>query len=98
MAAFRWPEDRERLDWDILQHSPVCLYLSRDVLARHVAWLEQHGYLVRALDCAACPGEEAKKTASCRAVPRSETVFGLVVALNRNRVPLDVDRLSTLRG
>jgi NADH-quinone oxidoreductase subunit K len=34
------------------------------------------------------------------AVAASEVVvgLGLVVALNRNRVPLDVDRLSTLRG
>jgi NADH-quinone oxidoreductase subunit K len=34
------------------------------------------------------------------AVAASEVVvgLGLVVALNRGRVPLDVDRLSTLRG
>ena len=34
------------------------------------------------------------------AVAASEVVvgLGLVVALNRNRVPLDVDRLTTLRG
>jgi NADH-quinone oxidoreductase subunit K len=34
------------------------------------------------------------------AVAASEVVvgLGLVVTLNRNRVPLDVDRLSTLRG
>jgi NADH-quinone oxidoreductase subunit K len=34
------------------------------------------------------------------AVAASEVVvgLGLVVALNRNRLPLDVDRLSTLRG
>jgi NADH-quinone oxidoreductase subunit K len=34
------------------------------------------------------------------AVAASEVVvgLGLVVALNRNRVPLDVDRLNTLRG
>jgi NADH-quinone oxidoreductase subunit K len=34
------------------------------------------------------------------AVAASEVVvgLGLVVALNRSRVPLDVDRLSTLRG
>ena len=34
------------------------------------------------------------------AVAASEVVvgLGLIVALNRNRVPLDVDRLSTLRG
>jgi NADH-quinone oxidoreductase subunit K len=34
------------------------------------------------------------------AVAASEVVvgLGLVVALNRNRVPMDVDRLSTLRG
>jgi NADH-quinone oxidoreductase subunit K len=34
------------------------------------------------------------------AVAASEVVvgLGLIVALNRNRLPLDVDRLSTLRG
>ena len=34
------------------------------------------------------------------AVAASEVVVGLgvIVALNRNRLPLDVDRLSTLRG
>jgi NADH-quinone oxidoreductase subunit K len=34
------------------------------------------------------------------AVAASEVVvgLGLIVALNRNRVPMDVDRLSTLRG
>ncbi|HEY6584474.1 MAG TPA: NADH-quinone oxidoreductase subunit NuoK [Gaiellaceae bacterium] len=34
------------------------------------------------------------------AVAASEVVvgLGLIVALNRNRIPLDVDRLSTLRG
>ena len=34
------------------------------------------------------------------AVAASEVVvgLGLIVALNRKRVPLDVDRLSTLRG
>jgi NADH-quinone oxidoreductase subunit K len=34
------------------------------------------------------------------AVAASEVVvgLGLIVALNRNRMPLDVDRLSTLRG
>jgi NADH-quinone oxidoreductase subunit K len=34
------------------------------------------------------------------AVAASEVVvgLGLIVALNRNRIPLDVDRLNTLRG
>ncbi len=58
MAPLRWPEDRSRLDFDLLRESPVTLYRSRDVLAEHVAWLRQHHYVVHEFDCSGWSSEE----------------------------------------
>jgi RNAse (barnase) inhibitor barstar len=55
MAVFR-SEDRvspHRLDWRLLQNGPVALYVQPAVLAEDGAWLREHGYEVRILDCAA---------------------------------------------
>jgi hypothetical protein len=58
MAPLRWPEDRRRLDFDLLRESPVTLYRSREVLAEHVAWLRLHGYAVHEFDCSGWSSEE----------------------------------------
>jgi RNAse (barnase) inhibitor barstar len=58
MAPLRWPEDRSRLDFDLLRESPVTLYRSREVLAEHVAWLRQHSYAVHEFDCSGWSSEE----------------------------------------
>jgi len=47
MAAFTSdPAEWQRLDWQLLQNSPVALYFSRAILADDVAWFHQHGYRV----------------------------------------------------
>jgi hypothetical protein len=58
MAPLRWPEDGDRLDFELLRDSPVTLYRSREILAEHVAWLRRHGYLVHQFDCAGWLSEE----------------------------------------
>ena len=58
MAAFRSPEDWERLDWMLLQCSPVTRYLSRRALGDHLGWLQQHQYRVYSFDCSAWASEE----------------------------------------
>jgi RNAse (barnase) inhibitor barstar len=57
MAVFRLPEDHNRLDWRLLQCSPITLYFSRDLLTEHVDWFREQAYQVRSFDCAACPTE-----------------------------------------
>jgi hypothetical protein len=57
MAPLRWPEDANRLDFDLLRESPVTLYRSREVLAEHLAWLRRHGYAVHELDCSGWSSE-----------------------------------------
>jgi hypothetical protein len=44
MAPFRLPHDQNRLDWSLLQCSPV---------TRDVAWLRRHPYRVHFFDCSA---------------------------------------------
>jgi hypothetical protein len=58
MATFRKPDDANRLDFELLRHTPVSLYFSPDVLAEHVAWLREHDYLVQLFDCSAWASEE----------------------------------------
>jgi RNAse (barnase) inhibitor barstar len=58
MAPFRAPDDFDRLDWEILRNGPAYLYFSREVLAEHVAWFEQHGYRVQVFDCSTWTSEE----------------------------------------
>src|SRR5262249_38443911 len=55
MAPLRWPDDADRLDFDLLRESPVTLYRSREVLAEHIAWLRRHGYVVHEFDCSGSP-------------------------------------------
>jgi RNAse (barnase) inhibitor barstar len=55
MAVFR-AEDRvspHRLDWRLLQNGPIALYFQPGVLAEDSAWLREHDYELRSLDCAA---------------------------------------------
>jgi hypothetical protein len=59
VAPFRWLEDADRLDWDLLRNSPVSLYFSRDVLAGHLGRLKQYGYAVHSFDCSSWSSEEA---------------------------------------
>jgi Barstar (barnase inhibitor) len=58
MASLRWPEDSDRLDFDLMRESPVALYHAPDVLLEHVAWLRRHGYLVHEFDCSGWSSEE----------------------------------------
>ncbi len=58
MAPFRWPDDSSRLDWELLRHTPVALYFSREVLAEHVGWLRGPHYLVHTFDCSGWASEE----------------------------------------
>jgi RNAse (barnase) inhibitor barstar len=58
MAPFRLPDDLNRLDYELLRHSPVTLYHSREVLARHAEWLGRHQYLVHSFDCSGWASEE----------------------------------------
>jgi hypothetical protein len=58
MAPFRWPDDRSRLDFELLRHTSVSLYSSREVLAEHLGWLRKHQYLVHSFDCSGWVSEE----------------------------------------
>ncbi len=58
MAPFRWPDDANRLDFELLRESPVSLYFSREVLAEHVAWLREQRYTVHAFDCSGWASED----------------------------------------
>ncbi len=52
MAAFTDdPSEFQRLDWSLLQNGAVVLYLRRDVLEPDIAWLQEHAYEVKRLDC-----------------------------------------------
>jgi RNAse (barnase) inhibitor barstar len=51
VAPFRQPDDSQRLDWRLLQCSPVTRYASRRILADDIAWLQEHGYIVHSFDC-----------------------------------------------
>jgi RNAse (barnase) inhibitor barstar len=68
MATFRWPDDADRLDFRLLSESAVLLYFSREVLAKHLDWLRQHGYRVHAFDCSGWGGEENFHTAVSRSL------------------------------
>jgi hypothetical protein len=49
----RSPEDTSRLDFELLRHSPVTLYRSREVLAEHLSWLRKHEYEVQEFETTA---------------------------------------------
>jgi Barstar (barnase inhibitor) len=64
MAVFRDSEltyiddsgqERQRLDWAILQCSPLALYYRPGVLDSDMAWLKRHGYTVAVADCGKDP-------------------------------------------
>ena len=46
------PEQRERLDWRILEQGAIALYHKQAILAEDAAWLQQQGYRLVPLDCA----------------------------------------------
>lgn len=53
MAVFSSdPTERERLDFQLLQNSPVTLYFRAGLLDEDLDWLVRHGYRVDRLDCA----------------------------------------------
>jgi RNAse (barnase) inhibitor barstar len=66
MAPLRWPEDANRLDFDLLRESPVTLYHSREVLAEHLAWLRNNGYTIHEFDCSGWSTEEDFHDAASR--------------------------------
>lgn len=45
------PDEWDRLDWNILQNSPVALYFRIEVLERDLDWLRSESYHVNWLDC-----------------------------------------------
>jgi RNAse (barnase) inhibitor barstar len=48
MSAFaNDPSEWQRLDWSLLQNSPIALYHSTNVLDKDIAWLKKNGYVVR---------------------------------------------------
>lgn len=50
MTAFsNVPEEWQRLDWQLLQNSPIALYHSAQVLAQDMKWFETAGYTVLSL-------------------------------------------------
>ena len=50
MSVFKQdPDEWQRLDWRLLQNSPVTLYFSNTVLAGDVSWFRDHGYRVVSL-------------------------------------------------
>jgi RNAse (barnase) inhibitor barstar len=51
MSAFtNDPSEWQRLDWSLLQNSPIALYHSTGVLEEDIEWFKQDGYDVRSLD------------------------------------------------
>jgi len=78
----------------LIRRSPLIVLLSLEIMLNGsnlalIAFARQHGR------------EDGQIFAlAVMAVAASEVVvgLGLIVALNRKRVPLDVDRLSSLRG
>src|SRR5205085_4695303 len=66
MAAFRWPEDAGRLDFELLRETSVTLYHSPEVLAEHTAWLGEHGYRIHVFDCSGWTSEDDFHTAVSR--------------------------------
>ena len=60
MAAFRnYPAEWQRLDWRLLQNSPVTLYFKREVLDGDLSWFRSEGYRVLSLRAGACASLEA---------------------------------------
>ena len=60
MAAFRDdPSEWERLDWRLLQNSPVALYGREAILDEDRAWFSAHSYRVYRLDASSWDGEVA---------------------------------------
>jgi RNAse (barnase) inhibitor barstar len=50
MASFKQDsEEWQRLDWRLLQNSPITLYFQRPVLEADTAWFVAHGYRVLSL-------------------------------------------------
>jgi RNAse (barnase) inhibitor barstar len=60
MATFKQdPSEWERLDWQLLQISPVTLYFQQQVLESDVFWFATEGYRVRSLKAGAYSSPEA---------------------------------------
>lgn len=60
MAAFKNdPADWQRLDWRLLQNSPVTLYFRREVLEGDLSWFRSEGYRVCSLRTGSCASLDA---------------------------------------
>lgn len=46
-----YPHLWERLDYQILRHSPIALYFQVSKLAEEVAWFRKHNYRIYEFDC-----------------------------------------------
>jgi RNAse (barnase) inhibitor barstar len=52
MSVFKnTPEEKNRLDWKILQNGWTCLYLNPDVLNKDLNWFKTNNYEIAEIDC-----------------------------------------------
>ncbi len=52
MAVFgRKTGDLQKLDWQLLQNSPIILYYQASILSEDFAWFKAHGYWIDHFDC-----------------------------------------------
>lgn len=66
MAIFRYGEEFQRLDWELLQNGAVSLYFRPQLLAADIEWLKKHDYRVDTFDCSLWLGEsEMHEALSC---------------------------------
>jgi hypothetical protein len=64
MATFKnEPAEWERLDWRLLQNSPVTLYFKREILETDTSWFRANGYRVLVFRAAEHSSPEALLTA-----------------------------------
>jgi len=52
MAVFNnTPEEKDRLDWQIMQNGWICLYWQERILDRDLDWLKKEKYTILDMDC-----------------------------------------------
>ena len=98
MAAFRESDlryvdgagqERDALDWAILQNGPVALFHNPAVLDDAVTWLARRGYTAAVADCGTNPSKQGVLDAITVALgfPEGATLWGLTDYLWQLEVP-----------
>lgn len=60
MASFTQdPEEWQRLDWRLLQSSPIALYFNREILKEDLSWFASQRYRVLTMETGTCASAEA---------------------------------------